>query len=243
MTPERQLRPPTWTRARLERVLFVRYGVAARGGLNIKAAAEDMSVTPRSIYRWLDAPDGRFRANIPTPRLEALIDGMLPSAETLDDEVFQLQNFRDGVRSWNARPRRTKPEWKTQGWLTKHQVSIFKVPGLPLHQVVATATASKAYETLHRRGHLVDSVIVPTRMHAHAMAYQLLRDHHEWRVHAPVDAVKRGRTWCWFSDAPTTDLKAYRPNYRPEQAERPELVEIRRAEIQAQREALRARRA
>lgn len=238
----RQLRPPVWTRARLERVLFVLYGVGPRGGLNVKAASADLGVTTRSIYRWLDTPDGRFRANIPTLRLETLIDGMLPSAETLDDEVFQLQNFRGAVAGWNARPRRVKPEWKTQGWLAKHQVSLFKIPGLPLHQVVATATASKAYETLHRRGQLVDSVIVPTRMHAHAMAYQLLRDYHEWRVHAPADAVRRGRTWCWFSDAPVTDLKSYRPNYRPEPAPRPELVEIRRAEIQAQREALRARR-
>ena len=241
LTPERRLRSPTWTRARLERVLFVRYGPAPRGGLNMKAAAEDLGVSARTIYRWLDTPDGRFRANIPTPRLEALIDGMLPSAATLDDEVFQLQNYRTGVADWNARPRRTKPEWKAQGWLAKHQVSLIKIPGLPLHQVVATAVASRSYEVLHRRGQLVDSVIVPTRMHAHVMAYQLLRDYHEWRIHAPVDAVKRGRTWCWFADAPKTKLEDYRPNYRAEPLPRPELVERRKTELQSQRAELRAR--
>lgn len=241
-TSDRRLRPPRWTRARLERVLFVRYGLGPRGGFNVKAAAADLGVSQRTIYRWLDTPDGRFRASIPTPRLEALIDGMLPSAETLEDEVFQLQNYRNGVAAWNARPRRTKPEWKAQGWLAKHQVSIIKVPGLPLHQVAATATASQAYRVLYRRGEVVDHVTVPTRMHAHVMAYQLLRDYHEWRIHAPADAVKTGRTWCWFSDAPATDLQTYQPGYRAEPEPHLELVERRQAELEARRNQLRARR-
>lgn len=242
-SPSRVLRPPRWTRARLERVLVARYGYGPRGGLNAAAAARDLRVSARTIYRWLDTPDGRFRAHIPTPRLEALIDSMLPSQEVLDDEVFQLQNYRAGVMAWNARPRRTKPEWKEQGWLCQHQVSIVQLPARPLRQVVATRVSSQAHDVLHRRGELVDHVVLPTRMHAHAMAYQLLHDYHEWRIHAPADAVAIGRTWTWFNDAPATDLADYRPGYHAEPITRPELVDQRHEELAARREALRAARA
>lgn len=214
LTP--RLGPPTWTKARLERVLLVKYGHANRGGVNMAAAAADQGVSTRTLYRWLDTPDGRFRAKIPTPRLEKLIDSLLPSQETLDDEVYQLEHFRAGVAGWNARPQRLGPSWKNEGWLAQHQISILALNALPLRQVTITKARRGGGLVTYPRGEIVDSLIVPTKMHASVVAYELLRIHHHWRIHAPATpGIRTGRTWCWFNDAQPTDLTFTTFRYRP----------------------------
>lgn len=215
MTAASALRAPRWTKARLSRVLAVKYGYGPRGGLNLTAAANDLGVSSRSLYRWLQVPDGRHRAKIPAPRLELLITQLLPSQETLDDEVYQLENFRRAVTGWQARPRRLNPAWKEQLWLQPHQVSILALADMRLRQVAITRVKAKNHQVLYRRGQVIDSLVLPTKMHAHAVTYQLLRTYHSWRVHAPTDTVRVGPTWCWFADAPPTDLQSTAFDYTP----------------------------
>lgn len=219
--PEVQrLRAPAWTRAHLERVLDVKYGRTVRGGLNLRAAAADLGISDRTLRRYLEVPDGRHLARIPQPRLELLMAQLLPSQETLDDELNDLRAFREGIAGWNARPRLVNPAWKEQGWLTRHQVTILHLTHTPLRQVVVTLIGSKGHENLGRRGDIVDALVVPTRLHASVAALQLLRIQHAWRIHAPLKTVREGSTRCWFNTAPKITFSDLVIHYTPTAAAR-----------------------
>lgn len=200
---------PTWTRARLERVMCLRFGFAGDGRPDTMAAAAAMGVSRRTVQRWLHAHHGRSPAHIPPKRLESLISLLLPSEETRTKEEQQSRYAMKAISGLHL-PRKMgiKPAWERQRWLEPHLVVVLeiKVERLRIRQLaIGRADPGKLTE-LKRRGRIVDQVEVPTRFHATVLAHKVLTELGPWRFQARQDQVVQGPTQAWLADAPPTLL-------------------------------------
>lgn len=202
-------RGPLWTRARLERVMCLRFGFAADQQPDTAAAAASMEVSRRTVQRWLHAQHGRSVAHIPTKRLEQLIGLLLPSEETLATEAQQARYATKAIsRLHLPHQMGVLPAWEKQRWLEPHLVVMLeiKVGHLRIRQLaIGRQTPTKLTE-MERRGRVLDQLVVPTRFHATVLVHQLLTLLHPWRFQAGPGQVTQGFTTAWMDDAPDIDL-------------------------------------
>lgn len=222
------MKAPTWTRARLQRVLCLRFGFSAAGGVDTSAVAAEMGVTRRTVQRWLHASHGRSLAQIPPRRLEQLLGLCLPDAETRAQEEHQDGYARRAIANLGL-PRQAgvKPAWKKQRWLELHVVAVIevRVRNLRIYQLAlgrsdfGAAESAGGEEVLGiprpdrkllsftKRGKIVDHLSVPTRFHATVLSHRVLADLGEYRFAAGTDQVTQGYTKAWLADAPLVDLQ------------------------------------
>ena len=200
---------PVWTRARLERVMCLRFGFAQDEGADTLAAADAMGVSRRTIQRWLHARHGRSLAHIPPKRLDQLIELLLPSEETRLKEAQQARYATKAIGGLHL-PRKMgiKPAWEQQRWLEQHIVAVLevKVHQLRIRQLAIARAETSKVNDLKRRGRIVDNAIVPTRFHATVLAHKVLTELAPWRFQASPDQVIQGFTQAWLADAPDTTL-------------------------------------
>ena len=204
-----QAKGPTWTAARLRRVMALRFGSSNTGGPNTAAVAAEMGVSRRTVQRWLHARHGRSLAHIPPPRLAQLIRLLLPDEGTLARERQQERYALKAIAGLGL-PRKMGilPSWEKQRWLEAHQVSIIevRVGQSRIRQFVVARHNSPRSAEAARRGKVVDQVQVPTRFHATVLVHQVLDEVHGWRFQAGTDQVSQGFTQAWLTDAPTISL-------------------------------------
>ena len=200
---------PTWTRARLERVMCLRFGFAPHGGPDTAAAAEAMGLSRRTIQRWLHASNGRSLAHIPPRRLEQLRALLLPSEETRAKEEQQARYAQRAIEGLSL-PNKMgiKPAWERQRWLEPHLVVVLeiKVGPLKIRQLAVGRSSLAKLEEFKRRGRVVDQATVPTRFHATVLTPRTLTELTPWRFQAGADQVLQGFTQAWIADAPETHL-------------------------------------
>lgn len=200
---------PLWTRARLTRVMRLRFGAAPGGGVDTAAVAIAMEVSRRSVQRWLQAPHPRSLAPIPPRRLEQLLALLSPAGDTLAREAQQARYAAKAIDALGlARGMGIKPAWRTRRWLEPHLVAVLEVTagGQHLRQLAVTRLSVAKTDELARRGRIVDQAVVPTRFHATALVHQTLTDLAPWRYLANAEQVAAGYTQAWFTDAPATHL-------------------------------------
>lgn len=212
---------PRWTRARLERILCLRFGYA-RDGLSpdTAAVAEAMGVSRRTVQRWLHGSSGRETAHIPPRRREQLIGLVLPSADALAREDFEAQYARSAIEGMTRRGRKWTgglPIWSERRWLEPHRVAVVEIP---LARPAAGGGAGPASRTkirqiliarddpahggaLGRRGRVIDEAVVPTRFHATILVQQTLAAMGPWRFQAAPTQVKKTFTRAWMADGTT----------------------------------------
>ena len=202
-------RGPTWTKARLERVLRLKYGTTPQGRLNVAAVAAAMEVSPRTVRRWLKASSGRAKAAIPASRLQQLIGLLLPDPRTLSTEAKADVYALDAIRRL-ALPRRmgVLPSWEEQRWTEDHMVAVLGIAKSGVRQLTIARAGLERTDEVQKRGRVIDFVILPSRFHATVLVSQVLRDLGPWRFQASKKDVKQGFTWVWLDDAPTVDLAA-----------------------------------
>ena len=202
-------RGPVWTRARLQRVMRLRFGTTAAGGVDTRAAGAAMGVSQRTVQRWLHAAHGRSVAHIPPRRLQQLIELLLPSEET---RIKEEQGARYAARAIEGLklPRKmgVKPAWEKQRWLEQHLVVVLevKLDDLRIRQLAIGRASMAKVEQFRRRGTIVDEAVVPTRFHATLLAHRVLTELAPWRFQAGADQVLQGFTQAWLADAPATHL-------------------------------------
>lgn len=202
---------PTWTRARLQRVMALRFGTTSRGHLDVKAVAGEMGVTPRSVQRWLHAAHGRSLAHIPPKRLKQLLELLVPDQDVLLDEAKKGRYAARAIKDLElGRKMGTNPAWEKQRWLEQHLVVVLeiKVNGHKIRQVAVTRADVAKIEQLKKRGTVVDQAVVPTKFHATVLIHRVLTDMGPWRFRALPGQVAQGYTQAWLDDAPTTNLGA-----------------------------------
>lgn len=203
---------PTWTRARLERVMSLRFGFAPGGGANTAAAAAAMGVSRRTVQRWLHAKHGRSLAHIPPKRLEQLRILLLPNEATLAKEDQQARYAARAIDGLHL-PRKmgVKPAWERQRWLEQHLVVVLeiKVQRLRIRQLAIGRSSLKKLDEFKRRGTIVDQVEVPTRFHATLLMHKVLSELAPWRFQAGEEQVVQGFTQAWVGDAPPTHLRLW----------------------------------
>lgn len=214
MTPNRE-KPttrgpgPVWTKARLERVMRLRFGTAAGGGPDTGAAAAGLNVSRRTVQRWLHASHGRSLAHIPARRIDELLALLLPSEETRIKETQQAEYARRAVEGMHL-PHKMgiRPAWERQRWLEDHLVVVLeiKVGDLKIRQLAVGRSSVAKIEEFRRRGRIIDQAIVPTRFHATILTHTVLTDLMPWRFQAGADQVTQGFTQAWLPDAPPTHL-------------------------------------
>lgn len=200
---------PTWTAARLRRVMALRFGTGTHGWPNTAEAAVQLGVSRRAVQRWLQASHGRSLAHIPPARLAQLIQMLLPDAETRRREDQQERYARRAIAGLGLpRGMGIKPSWKQQRWLEPHVVSIIEVTtgSQRIRQCVLARHDSPRAPDAARRGKVLAQVSVPTRFHATILVHQVLNELHPWRFHAGPDQVAQGFTQAWLADAPTIAL-------------------------------------
>lgn len=224
---------PLWTRARLGRVLGLRFGLAHNGHPDTAAVAQAMGVSRRTVQRWLHAPSGRSLAHIPPRRLEQLLALLRPSEETLLKEEQQARYATKAIEGLHL-PRKmgVKPAWEKQRWLEPHTVSILEVnlgQGLRIRQVTTGRTSTLDTAELRRRGRVLHQVQVPTRFHATLLIHAVLQQVGPWRFHAGVDQVRQGFTQAWIADAPEVDLASLAGEQEEQLGRRPERIRRRRS--------------
>lgn len=197
---------PIWTRARLERVMCLRFGFAADDGPDTAAAATAMGVSRRTVQRWLHADHGRSIAHIPARRLEQLIALLLPDPQTMageDQQVRYAQKAIDGL----PLPRKIgiKPAWERQRWLEPHRVAVIEIPvhHLRIRQLAIARDVPERVREIERRGSVIDQAVVPTRFHATVLGHEVLVDVGPWRFEAGGDQVAQGYTQAWIAEAST----------------------------------------
>lgn len=197
---------PRWTQKRLVDMLIDCYGPSSRGPVDVAAVAAHADVTPATVRRWLQHPDG------PPSRTPA---------RAPYDRIRQLQRASDTVEEENERRHlyalraidmiehgETIPPWRNQGYLDEHTVAVIAVNGKPWQQVVFTKANQRAMAAIHRRGKLVSTVTVPNRFHAIAVTNFVMLRQQEWRVYPAESQLEIGRTQVWMADAPAVDLDA-----------------------------------
>lgn len=200
-------RGPTWTRARLERVMCLRFGFADDGrSPDTAAAAMAMGVSRRTVQRWLHADNGRALAHIPARRREQLLELLRPNPETIAREEQQARYAGKAIAGLGL-PRKmgVKPAWEKQRWLDQHRVVVLEVPvrHLKIRQLAIVRDDPSRVSGIHRRGKVVDEAIVRTRFHATLLVHEVLTDVTPWRFQAGADQVTQGFTWAWTVDAST----------------------------------------
>lgn len=187
----------------------LRFGTTAAGRVDTGAAAAAMSVSQRTVQRWLHASHGRSLAHLPPPRLQQLIELLLPSARTRAMEAQGARYAYTAIEGL-ALPRKmgVKPAWERQRWLEQHLVVVLevKVLNLRVRQLAIGRASSTKLDELRRRGRIVDQAVVPTRFHATALAYRVLTELAPWRYQASATQVAQGFTQTWLADAPDTHL-------------------------------------
>lgn len=197
---------PAWTRARLARVMCLRFGFAGDGGPDTAAAAAAMGVTRRTVQRWLHADHGRSLAHIPARRREQLIALLLPAAETMAREAQQARYAAKAIEGLGL-PRKMgiKPAWERQRWLEPHLVVVLEVPveHLRIRQLAVCRNAPERVGEVERRGKVVDRAIVPSRFHATLLAHQVLAELAPWRFEAGPGQVAQGYTQAWMVEPST----------------------------------------
>lgn len=202
-----RLMAPLWTRARLERVMCLRFGFGYDpASPDTAAAAAAMGVTRRTVQRWLHADHGRSVAHIPPKRREQLIELLQPAAETLAREEQQARYARkaiDGLRL--PRKMGIKPAWEKQRWLEPHRVAVLEIPvgHLKIRQMAIARDEPSRVAELTRRGKVVDEATVPTRFHATVLVHQVLTEMAPWRFQAGGDQVTQGFTQAWMVEPST----------------------------------------
>lgn len=196
---------PLWTRARLIRVLKLRYGQNRLGHANTGAAAQSLGVSARTVQRWLAGRSGRQVAHIPPARLRQLIELLTPSQERIRDEQREADNARRALQDIQ-KPEDVLPIWSERGWLEPHHVLLIAVRPLGIRQLAINRVSAPGSNTLRRRGTVIATMEVPTRFHATAVVRQVLQDVQPWRFQASPDQVRRGMTQSWLDDAPAVDL-------------------------------------
>lgn len=200
---------PTWTRARLERVMRLRFGETPRGAVNTTAAAAELGVSAGTVRRWLNAPSGRSLAHIPAPRLEQLIALLLPAEETLRREAQQAQYAEQALQQ--CRAGLVNRAWEQQRWLERHAIVIIESPAtagqrLKIHQLAITRAEPAKLEELQKRGRVIEQRTLATRFHATIASQQILEELLPWRFQAQAQQVKQGFTKAWLTDAPAAQL-------------------------------------
>lgn len=203
---------PAWTRARLERVMCLRFGFGPDlRSPDTAAAAAAMGVTRRTVQRWLHAKHGRSVAHMPLKRREQLIEMLLPQAETLAREEHQARYARKAIAGLHL-PRNMgiKPAWEKQRWLEPHRVVVLEIPveHLKIRQLAIARDEPRRVAEVARRGRVVDETVVPTRFHATLLVHETLSQVGPWRFQAGVDQVAQGFTQAWMVDTtvPRTHL-------------------------------------
>ena len=210
---------PTWTRARLERVMCLRFGFAHTGTAPDTArAAEALGVSRRTVQRWLHASHGRSLAHIPPRRVAQLVELLLPSAETRAREAQQARYAQQAIDGLHL-PRKMgiKPAWEKQRWLTPHLVVVLEIPvrHLRIRQLSIARAEDQRIAELHRRGRIVDQTEVATRFHATLLAHRVLTEIEPWRFHALPHQARQGFTQAWLNDAPATHLSRWALDLAP----------------------------
>lgn len=198
---------PVWTRARLARVMRLRFGTDRRGHPDTAAAAAAMGVRRRTVQRWLHAPHGRSPARIPAARLEQLLALLGPSEDTRRREGHAAVYAAEAI-SKLSRPdgRGVHPAWEQQRWLEPHLVVVIATGHDPQIRQIAVNRVSSKKNQIPSRGTVIDQVIVPTRFHATVLVHHVLTELAPWRLHADAGEVSSGFTQAWLADAPATHL-------------------------------------
>lgn len=200
-------RGPLWTRARLGRVMALRFGATRSGRVDTAVAAAAMGVSRRTVQRWLHAAHGRSLAHIPARRLEQLIALLLPSQETRARQAQQARYAAKAIAQL-ADETGVKPAWQRQRWTEPHLVAVIEVrlQELRIRQfAVGRLTPTKRAEVA-RRGRVADQAVVPSRFHATVLTHLVLTKLAPWRFQAGQDQVLQGYTQAWTADAPRTNL-------------------------------------
>lgn len=216
---------PTWTRARLERVMCLRFGFAQDGTAPDTAEAADvLGVSRRTVQRWLHASHGRSLAHIPPRRVTQLVELCLPSAETRAREAQQARYAQQAIDGLHL-PRKmgVKPAWEKQRWLTPHLVVVLEVPvrRLRIRQLSIARAEDERIAELNRRGRIIDQAAVPTRFHATLLAHRVLSEVAPWRFQALPHQARQGFTQTWLNDAPATHLSRWALDLEPTKTPRP----------------------
>ena len=221
---------PAWTRARVARVMCLRFGFASDGGPDTAAAAAAMGVSRRTVQRWLHADHGRSIAHIPLRRRDQLIALLQPAAETMAREEQQARyalKAIDGLRL--PRKMGVKPAWERQRWLEPHRVVVLEIPvrQLRIRQLAIFRDVESRAKEVERRGKVIDQTTVPTRFHATVLVHEVLSEMEPWRFEAGDDQVVQGYTQAWMVEpsTPKTHLSTAalllaRPQPRTGEAER-----------------------
>lgn len=201
---------PVWTRARLARVLGLRFGVARGGHPDTAAVAAAMGVSRRTVQRWLHASSGRALAHIPDTRLQQFLALLRPTEETIRKEEQQARYAAKAISGLHL-PRKMgiKPAWERQRWLEPHTVSVLEITlaeRVKIRQLTTSRTSALDTVELRRRGQLVSQAEVPTRFHATLLTHAVLERVGPWRFHAGTDQLQQGFTQAWIADAPQVDL-------------------------------------
>lgn len=200
-------RGPLWTRARLDRVMRLRFGTTSRGHTDTTAAAREMGVSQRTVQRWLHASSGRAVAHIPPARLKQLIGLLLPSEETRRREEQQARYALKAIEQLRLpRGRGVLPAWTKQRWTEPHLVVVLEIDEPRIRQLAAGRLSLAKTDELAKRGKILDQAVVPSRFHATALVHQVLTDLGPWRFQAGAGAVVQGYTQAWMADAPPTHL-------------------------------------
>ena len=200
---------PTWTRARLARVMTLTFGDATTGRLDTTAVAEAMGVSRRSVQRWVHAPSGRSGAAIPPARLAQLVAAITPSADRLAAERAAERYAAKAVAGLDlARGQGVLESWRRQRWLEEHFVLVLavRVGRYQVRQLAVTRAELAKVDAVARRGRIIDQAVVATRFHATLLASKVLTDVGPWRYRATLTQVHQGTTWTWLPDAPATHL-------------------------------------
>ena len=200
-------RGPLWTRARLVRVMSLRFGTNSRGHVDTSAAAAALGVSPRTVRRWLAGNSGRQLAHIPPRRLLQLIEVLQPTTERLRDEQREADYARHAIEQLKL-PRKlgVLPSWQKRRWTEQHVVAVLAIRKAAIRQLAVMRSGPKTSETLRRRGPVLDFMVVPTRFHATVLVHEMLTELGPWRFQAKPGSVLQGATFAWLDDAPTIDL-------------------------------------
>lgn len=186
----------------------LRFGTNSAGGVDTRAAALMMAVSQRTVQRWLRGPHPRSLAHIPPRRLEQLIALLLPMEVTREREAQQARYASQAILTAGQRGKLISPAWKKQRWLEPHVVVVLevKIDQLRIRQLAVARDEPSKVREIHRRGRVVDQVLVPTRFHATMLSHQVLTTLAPWRFQAGRSQVAQGFTQAWLGDAPRTNL-------------------------------------
>lgn len=202
-------RGPLWTRARLARVMSLRFGTNSRGHVDADAAAAALGVSPRTVRRWLAGRHGRQLAHIPPRRLRQLIEVLQPATERRRDEQQQADYAREAIEQLKL-PRKlgVLPSWEKRRWTEPHVVAVLGIRKHGIRQLAVMRSGGRTSDALRRRGQVLDFVVVPTRFHATVLVHRMLTELGPWRFQAKPGSVLQGVTQAWLDDAPPVDLAA-----------------------------------